>query len=84
MSGKTENTERTERTDRSGAGSAKKPFFKSGYYSTADINEALEKGYDEGMSAEELKRRRRRDWIFILIGVPAFIAFMYLIVTVLR
>ena len=36
------------------------------------------------MSSKELNRRRKRDWIFLLIGVPAFIALLYLIALALR
>ena len=31
-----------------------------------------------GMSAGGLKKRRRSDWKHLVIGVPAFIAFIYL------
>lgn len=34
--------------------------------------------YDRGMSAEELEKRRKSDWKHLVIGVPAFIAFIYL------
>ena len=35
--------------------------------------------YDTRMSAEELEKRRRSDWKHLIIGVPAFIAFIYVI-----
>lgn len=35
--------------------------------------------YDAGMSEEEIERARKRDWKYLVIGVPAFIAFLYLI-----
>ena len=34
--------------------------------------------YDRGMSAEEIEKRRKSDWKHLVIGVPAFIAFIYL------
>lgn len=55
-------------------------FLKSGFYDMGDIHEAADMAYDKSLDAAELKKRRTRDWVFILIGVPAFIAFMYLIV----
>lgn len=36
------------------------------------------------MSDEELKAARKRDWIRILIGVPAFMGLIYLIYYLLR
>lgn len=33
--------------------------------------------YDGDMSEEELQKKRRRDWRCLIIGVPAFIAFIY-------
>ena len=57
-------------------------LFKSGFYDVSDIDEAAQRAYDESLDDAELKRRRTRDWIFILIGVPVFIAFMYLIVMI--
>lgn len=62
----------------------KRPFFYSQFYDTSDIEAASEHAYNTEMSAEELERRRKRDWIFILIGVPAFIALLYLIALALR
>ena len=62
--------------------SEKKPFFKSGFYDSSDVARAAETAYDDAMDEAELKRRRRRDWIFILIGVPALIGIMYLIVMI--
>ena len=59
-------------------------FLKSGYYDMNDILETADKAYDESLDEAELKKRRIRDWVLILIGVPAFIAFMYLIVTVFK
>lgn len=59
-------------------------FMKSGYYDASDVLEQADKAYDQSLDEAELKKRRIRDWIFILIGVPAFIAFMYLIVMIFR
>ena len=59
-------------------------FMKSGYYDTSDVLEQAYKAYDQSLDEAELKKRRIRDWIFIIIGVPAFIAFMYLIVMIFR
>ena len=58
--------------------------MKSGYYDTSDVLEQAYKAYDQSLDEAELKKRRIRDWIFIIIGVPAFIAFMYLIVMIFR
>ena len=58
--------------------------MKSGYYDASDVIEQANKAYDQSLDEAELKKRRIRDWIFILIGVPAFIAFMYLIVMIFR
>ena len=35
--------------------------------------------YDNRMSEEEIKKKRRADWKRLIIGVPAFIAFIYLV-----
>ena len=45
---------------------------------------ASKNAYNTEMSSKELNRRRKRDWIFLLIGVPAFIALLYLIALALR
>ncbi len=63
---------------------SKRPFFYSQFYDTSDIETASKNAYNTEMSGEELNRRRRRDWIFLLIGVPAFIALLYLIALALR
>ena len=44
----------------------------------------FQNAYNTEMSSKELNRRRKRDWIFLLIGVPAFIALLYLIALALR
>ena len=62
----------------------KRPFLRSGFYETSDLREAAKTAYDEGMSAEELKKQRRSDWLFLVIGIPLFIGLMYLIVLLLR
>lgn len=71
----TENNSNEKKRDR---------FMKSGYYDASDVLEQADKAYDQSLDEAELKKRRIRDWIFILIGVPAFIAFMYLIVMIFR
>lgn len=71
----TENNSNEKKRDR---------FMKSGYYDASDVIEQANKAYDQSLDEAELKKRRIRDWIFILIGVPAFIAFMYLIVMIFR
>ena len=60
----------------------KRPFFYSQFYDASDIEAASKNAYE--MSSKELNRRRKRDWIFLLIGVPAFIALLYLIALALR
>lgn len=62
----------------------KKPFLRSGAYDVSDVNEAAKNAYDTDMSEEELKSRRTRDWLFILIGIPALIGLTYLIVMISR
>jgi hypothetical protein len=62
----------------------KKPFFYSKFYDSSDVNEAAKTAYDEEMDPETLKKRRFRDWIFILIGVPVLIGAIYLIVLISR
>ncbi|MBR3298162.1 MAG: hypothetical protein IKI64_03055 [Clostridia bacterium] len=59
-------------------------LFKSSFYNRCDIDAAAENAYNSDIDEAELKKQRRRDWIFILIGVPAFIAFMYLLVMIFR
>ncbi|MBR5947961.1 MAG: hypothetical protein IKZ82_04850 [Clostridia bacterium] len=71
-------------TDNNSGEKKRERFIKSGYYDTSGVLEAADNAYDESLDEQELKRRRIRDWIFILIGVPAFIAFMYLIVMIFR
>lgn len=62
----------------------KRPFFYSKFYDASDIEAASKNAYNTEMSSKELNRRRKRDWIFLLIGVPAFIALLYLIALALR
>ena len=62
----------------------KKPFLHSGAYDVSDVNEAAKTAYDTEMDEEELSRRRKRDWLFILIGIPALIGLTYLIVLISR
>ena len=62
----------------------KKPFLYSRIYDYSEVREAEKTAYDEDMDAEELKKRRIRDWIFILLGVPALIGLVYLIVLISR
>lgn len=71
-------------TDTNSGEKKRERLLKSGFYDTSDINEAADNAYDQSLDEAELKKRRTRDWIFILIGVPAFIAFMYLIVMIFR
>ncbi len=61
---------------------AKKPFLYSRMYDVSDLREAEKTAYDEQMDEEELRRQRKRDWIFLLIGVPALIGVIYLIVLI--
>ena len=70
-------------TDNKANGKKRERLFKSSFYDAADMDEAASSAYDLGLDAEELKKRRRRDWIFIIAGIPLFIAFMYLIVMLL-
>lgn len=74
------------REEAKGAASAPKRegLFQSSFYNRSDIDAAAENAYNSDIDEAELKRQRRRDWIFILIGVPAFIAFMYLLVMIFR
>lgn len=46
--------------------------------------EALEPAPPAEMTEAELTAARKRDWIWILIGVPAFMGFIYLIYYILR
>lgn len=59
-------------------------FMKSGYYDASDLLEQADKAYDQSIDEETLSKQRKRDWLFILIGVPAFIGFIYLIVMIFR
>lgn len=61
---------------------AKKPFLRSSAYDLSDVREAEKTAYDEDMDEEELSKQRKKDWIFLLIGVPALIGLMYLIVLI--
>ena len=64
--------------------SPKKPFLHSSFYDVSDIREAEKTAYNTEMSADELREQRKKDWLFLLIGVPAFIALIYLIVLISR
>lgn len=33
--------------------------------------------YDTRMSEEDIGKKRKKDWKYLIIGVPAFIAFIY-------
>ena len=35
--------------------------------------------YDTRMSEEDIEKKRKKDWKYLIIGVPAFIAFIYVI-----
>lgn len=35
--------------------------------------------YDTRMSEEDIGKKRKKDWKYLIIGVPAFIAFIYLV-----
>ena len=61
-----------------------RPFLRSSFYDVSDVREAEKTAYDAGMNEEELKKQRRSDWIFLIIGIPLFIGLMYLIVLLLR
>ena len=60
----------------------KKPFMYSRIYDSSDVNEAAKTAFDEEMDPEELKKQRTRDWLFILLGVPALIGLIYFIVMI--
>lgn len=49
------------------------------FYDVSDVDEASKTAYDEKLTGTELKARRKRDWLFLLIGIPAFIALIYLL-----
>lgn len=76
--------EKGSETGRENKAAKKERFLKSGFYDTSDVLEAAQTAYDQSLDEAELKKRRRRDWIFLLIGVPAFIAFMYLLVMLFK
>lgn len=75
-------TGRKEKTDSRAEG--KKPLLRSSFYDASDLREAEKTAYDENMDPEELKKQRKKDWLFLLIGVPALIGLMYLIVLISR
>ena len=55
----------------------KKFEFKVSFYDTTDIDRASGAAYDMKMDEAELASRRCRDWLKLLIGIPAFIALIY-------
>lgn len=59
--------------------SDKRAFLWSGYYDTSDIEEASRRSIDGGLDDDELRERRKKDWLKLLIGIPLFIIFIYLI-----
>lgn len=61
-----------------------KPFLYSRIYDSSDVNEAAKTAYSEDMARDELRKKRIGDWIFLLIGIPAFIGLIYLIVLISR
>lgn len=74
----------TSETEKKTADKAKKPFLYSKIYDSSDLREAAKTAYDENMAEDELKRRRIGDWIYLLIGIPALIGLIYLIVLISR
>ena len=50
----------------------KRPFFYSQFYDASDIEAASKNAYNTEMSSKELNRRRKRDWIFLLIRDPSW------------
>lgn len=75
----------TNRSGKTGQDPAnRKPFLYSKAYDVSDVNEAAKTAYDTDMDEEELRSRRKKDWMFILIGIPALIGLIYLIVMISR
>lgn len=65
--------------------SSKESFsLKSSFYDYSDINAQQDRITNFDMDEYELKKRRRSDWIFLIIGIPAFIAIMYLIILITK
>lgn len=54
--------------------------FKSSIYDYSDLVAASEHAYDPEMDDDELRSKRRRDWLMLIIGIPAFIGIIYFIV----
>ncbi|MGN0809830.1 MAG: hypothetical protein ACI4NQ_07680 [Christensenellales bacterium] len=63
---------------------SKAAFPKLSFYDTSDIQAQADKAYSMDMPEEELNKRRRRDWAFILIGVPLLIILIILIALVYK
>ena len=73
------------RTPDTNKGSRKDGFkLKSSIYDFSDIITASGHAYDSDMDESELKQRRRFDWLALVIGIPAFIGLIYLIVWLLN
>lgn len=68
-----------EGTPDTAAPEARRRFFSSRLYDFSGMDEAMRKAPPRRMSAEELKRARRNDWIALIIGIPALIGFLYII-----
>ena len=63
---------------------SKAAFPNLWFYVTAVIQAQADKAYNMDMPEGELNKRRRRDWVFILIGVPLLIILILLIALVYK
>lgn len=69
--------QRTKKKDRCSA-------FGLSFYDNTGMDAIAQKAYRSDMSDEELKRSRKRDWIYIFIGVPLLIGVIYLIALIVK
>lgn len=75
--------ENTEKPASEGEKKDKKGFGLS-FYDTSDIAARADKAYSKDMSEEEIREKRKKDWLFLLIGIPALIGLYYLLALIFK
>ena len=75
--------ENTEKPAREGKKKDKKGFGLS-FYDTSDIAAQADKAYSKDMTEEDIRSKRKKDWLFLLIAIPVLIGLYYLCAVIFR
>lgn len=66
------------------SGNKRERFFKSSFYDTGDIGAQAERAYRADMPEDERRKQLRRDWLMLLLGIPALIGLYFLIAAIFK